>query len=163
RVASGGAHPRDRDRPGRRLPVRLRRPGPSPQDGPAVARRDPGAPRLLLLPRRHCVRPAGPALVSGEGGRHRGAEEALALRAGDRDAADDRGLSMSVVDAVAASIAGRPLETMAPHPLGEVRFDGTPPLLQRAEGEDYPLALATLDAFRPSVGAIARGLAARAL
>ncbi len=52
---------------------------------------------------------------------------------------------------------------MAPHPLGEVRFDGTPAVLLGEEGKGYKLALATLDTFRPSVGAAACGLAARAL
>jgi len=76
---------------------------------------------------------------------------------------DHRGLSMFLVDADAPGIAVKPLEPMAPHPLGEVRFEATPALLLGAEGEGYRLALATLDAFRPSVGAAACGLAARAL
>jgi acyl-CoA dehydrogenase len=79
------------------------------------------------------------------------------------DGAEHRGLSMFLVDAEAPGIAVKPLETMAPHPLGEVRFEGTPALLLGGEGEGYRLALATLDTFRPSVGAAACGLAARAL
>jgi acyl-CoA dehydrogenase len=79
------------------------------------------------------------------------------------DGAEHRGLSMFLVDAEAPGIAVKPLETMAPHPLGEVRFEGTPALLLGVEGEGYRLALATLDTFRPSVGAAACGLAARAL
>lgn len=79
------------------------------------------------------------------------------------DGAEHRGLSMFLVDAEAPGIAVKPLETMAPHPLGEVRFEGTPALLLGSEGEGYRLALATLDTFRPSVGAAACGLAARAL
>jgi alkylation response protein AidB-like acyl-CoA dehydrogenase len=47
--------------------------------------------------------------------------------------------------------------------MGEVRFDETPALLIGEEGKGYRLALATLDTFRPSVGAAACGLAARAL
>jgi len=79
------------------------------------------------------------------------------------DAADHRGLSMFLVDAEAPGLAVKPLEPMAPHPLGEVRFEGTPAVLVGQEGEGYKLALATLEVFRPSVGAAACGLAARAL
>jgi alkylation response protein AidB-like acyl-CoA dehydrogenase len=79
------------------------------------------------------------------------------------DAAEHRGLSMFLVDAEAPGLVIKLLEPMAPHPLGEVRFDDTPALLLGAEGDGYRLALATLDAFRPSVGAAACGLAARAL
>jgi acyl-CoA dehydrogenase len=73
------------------------------------------------------------------------------------------GLSMFLVDAEAPGIAIRPLEAMAPHPLGEVRFDAVPAVLIGQEGSGYEVALRTLDAFRPSVGAAACGLAARAL
>jgi acyl-CoA dehydrogenase len=52
---------------------------------------------------------------------------------------------------------------MAPHPLGEMRFEGVPAVLLGEENAGYKLALATLDVFRPSVGAAACGLAARAL
>jgi acyl-CoA dehydrogenase len=79
------------------------------------------------------------------------------------EAAEHRGLSMFLVDAEAPGIGVKPLEPMAPHPLGEVRFEGAPGLLLGEEGRGYSLALATLDTFRPSVGAAACGLAARAL
>src|SRR5688572_10869113 len=79
------------------------------------------------------------------------------------DEAEHRGLSMFLVDGQAPGIAIRALEPMAPHPMGEVRFDGTPALLLGEEGQGYALALSTLDTFRPSVGAAACGLAARAL
>ena len=69
---------------------------------------------------------------------------------------------MFLVDAEAPGIAVRPLEPMAPHPLGELRFEGTPAVLLGAEGKGYKVALATLDMFRPSVGAAACGLAQRA-
>jgi acyl-CoA dehydrogenase len=78
------------------------------------------------------------------------------------DGPDHRGLSMFLVDAEAPGISVKPLEPMAPHPLGEVRFQETPALLLGEEGKGYRLALATLDTFRPSVGAAACGLAARA-
>jgi len=73
-----------------------------------------------------------------------------------------KGLSMFLVDAEAPGIAVKPLEPMAPHPLGEVRFEATPGVLLGGEGDGYKLALATLDTFRPSVGAAACGLARRA-
>jgi len=73
------------------------------------------------------------------------------------------GLSMFLVDAEAPGIAITPLQAMAPHPLGEVRFDAVPAVLVGPEGSGYEVALRTLDAFRPSVGAAACGLATRAL
>lgn len=60
----------------------------------------------------------------------------------------------------------RQLATLAPHPLGVVRFDGCRvPRANRigAEGAGFGLAMATLDVFRSTVGAAAVGMAARAL
>jgi acyl-CoA dehydrogenase len=74
-----------------------------------------------------------------------------------------KGLSMFLVDGTAPGLTVKPLETMAAHPLGELRFDATPALLLGEEGKGYAIALETLDLFRPSVGAAACGLAARAL
>jgi acyl-CoA dehydrogenase len=82
-------------------------------------------------------------------------------RSGGED--DHRGLSMFLVDADAPGISVKPLEPMAAHPLGELRFSDTPAVLLGEEGHGYSLVLKTLDAFRPSVGAAACGLAARAL
>ena len=79
------------------------------------------------------------------------------------DAEPRRALSRFLVDAEAPGLSVRPLEPMAPHPLGEVRFDDTPAVLIGEEGSGYDVALRTLDTFRPSVGAAACGLAARAL
>jgi acyl-CoA dehydrogenase len=79
-----------------------------------------------------------------------------------QDTPGHKGLSMFLVDAQAGGIGVKPLETMAAHPLGEVRFEDTPALLLGREGEGFALALRTLDLFRPSVGAAACGLAARA-
>jgi acyl-CoA dehydrogenase len=67
------------------------------------------------------------------------------------------------VDAEAPGIGIRPLEPMAPHPLGEIRFAATPALLLGQEGGGFALAASTLEQFRPTVGAAACGLAARAL
>jgi acyl-CoA dehydrogenase len=57
-------------------------------------------------------------------------------------------------------------QLVAPHPCGEVAFDGARvPLanLVGVEGGGFKLAMATLDCFRPTVGAAAVGMAARAL
>lgn len=78
------------------------------------------------------------------------------------DGSDHKGLSMFLVDAEAPGLGVRPLEPMAPHPLGEVRFTGTPALLLGEDGGGFAVAAATLEQFRPSVGAAACGMAARA-
>lgn len=60
----------------------------------------------------------------------------------------------------------RPLILSSPHPLGEIAFESCRiPAGQRlgAEGEGYKIGLATLDRLRPTVGAAACGMAARAL
>ncbi|MGH9329126.1 MAG: acyl-CoA dehydrogenase family protein [Vicinamibacterales bacterium] len=76
-----------------------------------------------------------------------------------------RGISAFVVDA-GAEIAVRPIPLVAPHPIGEVTFDGCRvPGSSRlgAEGDGLKIAHVTLDFFRASVGAAACGLASRAL
>ncbi len=77
-----------------------------------------------------------------------------------------KGLSAFVVDADAPglSIAAR-IDVMAPHPLATLRFDGCRvPIAQRlgGPGEGFKVAMATLDIFRPTVGAAALGFARRA-
>lgn len=60
----------------------------------------------------------------------------------------------------------RPLVMSAPHPLGEIAFEGCRvPASNRLgdEGSGFKLGLATLDRLRPTVGAAACGMAARAL
>jgi acyl-CoA dehydrogenase len=74
-----------------------------------------------------------------------------------------KALSMFLVDGGAPGLTTHPLESMAPHPMGEVRFDAAPAVLLGDDGKGYDLALATLDTFRPSLGAAACGLALRAL
>jgi len=78
------------------------------------------------------------------------------------EAPGSRGLSMFLVDAEAPNLSVKPLEPIAPHPLGELHLDGVPAVLLGEEGRGMGIALATLDTFRPSVGAAACGLAARA-
>jgi acyl-CoA dehydrogenase len=78
-----------------------------------------------------------------------------------------RGLSAFVVDADAPglSVAQR-IETIAPHPLATLRFDGVRvPLANRLGqgGDGFKVAMATLDIFRSTVGAAALGFARRAL
>ena len=74
-----------------------------------------------------------------------------------------RGLSMFLVEAAAAGLRVEPLEMLAPHPLGRVSFAGVRAALLGTAGAGYQLALETLAAFRPTVGAAACGLAMRAL
>ena len=76
-------------------------------------------------------------------------------------------LSAFVVDANARGFrVVRQIETLAPHPLGELQLDGCRvPASHRLgeEGEGLKIALRTLDFFRASVGAAACGMAACAL
>ena len=83
------------------------------------------------------------------------------------EAPGTRGISAFVVhaDAPGFEIAER-IETVAPHPLARIRFDGcrvpASQMLGRP-GEGFKLAMRTLDIFRPSVAAAALGFARRAL
>jgi acyl-CoA dehydrogenase len=78
-----------------------------------------------------------------------------------------KGLSAFIVDADAPGleIAGRIL-LIAPHPLGTLVFEDC--RVSRAKllgepGQGFKIAMATLDVFRPTVGAAALGFARRAL
>lgn len=78
-----------------------------------------------------------------------------------------RGLSAVMVEAGTPgfSIAER-LETIAPHPLATLKFEGCRvPIENRigGPGEGFKVAMATLDVFRSTVGAAALGFARRAL
>ncbi|MBV8450103.1 MAG: acyl-CoA dehydrogenase family protein [Hyphomicrobiales bacterium] len=86
-------------------------------------------------------------------------------RTGEAEGA--RGLSAVMVEAgtPGLSIVER-LETMAPHPLATLSFEGCRvPITNRigGPGEGFKVAMATLDVFRSTVGAAALGLARRAL
>ena len=58
------------------------------------------------------------------------------------------------------------IETIAPHPLGTLDFEDcrvSPEMMVGEPGDGMRIALTTLDAFRPTVGAAALGFARRAL
>jgi alkylation response protein AidB-like acyl-CoA dehydrogenase len=78
-----------------------------------------------------------------------------------------RGISAFVffADTPGFEVAER-IETIAPHPLGRLRFDGMripASQLLGAPGEGFKIAMRTLDIFRPSVAAASLGFARRAL
>jgi alkylation response protein AidB-like acyl-CoA dehydrogenase len=78
-----------------------------------------------------------------------------------------RGLSAFVVDADTPGLrVAERIPVIAPHPLARIELDGIRvPAAQRlgAPGEGFKVAMATLDVFRPTVGAAALGFARRAL
>jgi acyl-CoA dehydrogenase len=78
-----------------------------------------------------------------------------------------RGLSIFIVDAATPGLEiGEPIRLIAPHPLATVRLENCRVPRTRLLGEPgqgFKLAMATLDAFRPTVGAAALGFARRAL
>jgi len=78
-----------------------------------------------------------------------------------------RGLTAFVVPATADGFRFvRPLIMSDPHPLGEISFAGCRvPVTNRLgdEGAGFKIGMATLDRLRPTVGAAACGMAARAL
>ena len=72
-------------------------------------------------------------------------------------------ISAFLVDGGAAGLSAEPLELLAEHPIGTLRFSRCPARLLGEEGAGLKLALGTLDVFRPTVGAAACGMARRAL
>jgi acyl-CoA dehydrogenase len=87
-------------------------------------------------------------------------------RTGDPSAPAESALSMFHVPGRARGVAVERFEVMAPHPIGEVRFDGVElgaDDLLGAPGTGLALALGTLARFRASVAAAANGFARRAL
>jgi acyl-CoA dehydrogenase len=74
-----------------------------------------------------------------------------------------RGLSAFLVTGDASGMTVEPTRLIAPHPIGVVRFAGTPAELLGEVGGGFALAMQTLDHFRTSVGASAVGMARRAL
>ena len=78
-----------------------------------------------------------------------------------------KGLSAFVVDADTPGLkVAERIETIAPHPLATLRFDGARvPVANRLgqPGDGFKVAMSTLDIFRSTVGAAALGFARRAL
>jgi alkylation response protein AidB-like acyl-CoA dehydrogenase len=79
----------------------------------------------------------------------------------------NKGLSAFIVrsNTPGLSIPQR-IETIAPHPLGTLRFEGCrvpATYLLGEEGQGFKIAMTTLDVFRATVGAAAVGFARRAL
>ncbi len=78
-----------------------------------------------------------------------------------------KGLSAFLVPADTAGLTvSERLETMAPHPLAKLRFDGcrvTSGALIGEPGQGFRIAMTVLDHFRPTVAAAALGFARRAL
>jgi acyl-CoA dehydrogenase len=77
-----------------------------------------------------------------------------------------RGITAFAVPGDAPGLGGEPLELLAPHAIGRLELDGVPAgpdqVLGRVD-QGFGLAMATLDRFRPSVGAFAVGMAQAAL
>lgn len=78
-----------------------------------------------------------------------------------------RGLSAFIVDSDTPGLMiSERIDTIAPHPLGRMRFDGARvPVENRIgqPGDGFKVAMGTLDIFRATVGAAALGFARRAL
>lgn len=89
----------------------------------------------------------------------------LFVRTGEAPGA--RGVSVMIVDADSPGLeVVRRLDVIAPHPLGQLRFDGVrvPKSHMLGEpGRGFKVAMAVLDVFRSTVGAAALGFARRAL
>jgi alkylation response protein AidB-like acyl-CoA dehydrogenase len=77
-----------------------------------------------------------------------------------------KGISAFLVPGDAPGLSGTPMHTIAPHVIGELRFERCripAANLLGGEGEGWRVAMGTLDVFRASVGAQAVGLAQAAL
>ncbi|MFF5436410.1 acyl-CoA dehydrogenase family protein [Streptomyces achromogenes] len=77
-----------------------------------------------------------------------------------------RGVTAFLVPADRPGLTGRPLEMLAPHPVGALDFDAVPVTgadLLGAPDRGFAVAMGTLNLFRPSVGAFAVGMAQAAL
>jgi acyl-CoA dehydrogenase len=88
----------------------------------------------------------------------------LARTSGEPGTAE--GLSMFAVDMPCRGLSIEPFEVIAPHPIGELRFDGVelaPEALLGEVDQGLALALGTLARFRTTVAAAANGFARRAL
>jgi alkylation response protein AidB-like acyl-CoA dehydrogenase len=77
-----------------------------------------------------------------------------------------RGITAFAVPGDAPGLGGEPLELLAPHAIGRLQLDGVrvgPEQVLGRVDAGFGLAMATLNRFRPSVGAFAVGMAQAAL
>jgi acyl-CoA dehydrogenase len=77
-----------------------------------------------------------------------------------------RGVSAFVVPGDRPGLSGERLDLVAPHAIGRLDFDAVPVRAEELLGDadrGFRVAMATLDLFRPSVGAFAVGMAQAAL
>ncbi|MEU3281707.1 acyl-CoA dehydrogenase family protein [Streptomyces antibioticus] len=82
------------------------------------------------------------------------------------EGAGARGVTAFLVPADRPGLTGTPLDMLSPHPIGVLAFDAVPVTDDDVLGEPdrgFRVAMATLDLFRPSVGAFAVGMAQAAL
>jgi acyl-CoA dehydrogenase len=80
--------------------------------------------------------------------------------------ARSRGVTAFAVPGDAPGLGGEPVELLAPHAIGRLELDGVrvgPDQVLGRVDQGFRLAMATLDRFRPSVGAFAVGMAQAAL
>lgn len=77
-----------------------------------------------------------------------------------------RGVTAFLVEANTPGLTGTPLQLLAPHPIGSLEFDDvlvSAHNMLGEEGRGFRVAMATLNRFRPSVGAAAVGMGQAAL
>jgi alkylation response protein AidB-like acyl-CoA dehydrogenase len=82
------------------------------------------------------------------------------------EGAGSRGLTAFLVPGDSPGLTGEPIELVAPHPIGTLRFEDVHVPAECVLGEPdrgFAVAMRTLDMFRPSVGAFAVGMAQAAL
>jgi acyl-CoA dehydrogenase len=80
--------------------------------------------------------------------------------------ARSRGITAFAVPGDAPGLGGEPVALLAPHAIGRLELDGVlvgPDQVLGRVDDGFGLAMATLDRFRPSVGAFAVGMAQAAL
>jgi alkylation response protein AidB-like acyl-CoA dehydrogenase len=82
------------------------------------------------------------------------------------EGAGARGVTAFAVPRESEGLSGEPLRLLSPHPIGKLELDGVLVGREQVLGEvdkGFSVAMATLDLFRPSVGAFAVGMAQAAL
>ncbi|WNZ08103.1 acyl-CoA dehydrogenase family protein [Streptomyces sp. 11x1] len=80
--------------------------------------------------------------------------------------AGSRGVTAFLLPADRRGLTGTPLDMLSPHPIGALSLDAVPVTADDVLGtpdQGFRVAMATLDLFRPSVGAFAVGMAEAAL